>query len=111
MYSVTKTVVISAAHFLPGHSGKCKNMHGHNFKITVTLINKGILYETGMKKGMVEDFGTIKKTIMFLDHTLLNDHIQNPTAENIARYIANRFGNCERVEVEETPGNVACYTP
>lgn len=106
MYRIEKTFTISASHFLPNHSGKCKEVHGHNWRITA-ICESGTLDE----QGMVKDFGVMKNTIThMLDHKSLNDSIQNPTAERIAKFICDCFGAlCVEVRVEETEGSVACY--
>lgn len=107
MYTIAKTFTIAGAHYLPEHPGKCRELHGHNWKITVicqqsTLSNEGI----------VLDFGGIKNYIKSkLDHKLLNDIIENPTAERLAKWIADELGSqCTMVIVEESEGSLACYT-
>lgn len=80
----------SSAHALRGYKGKCENLHGHNWKVKVSVAGKKL-----DKLGMLMDFDDLKKDIMIilagLDHKDLNkispfDKI-NPTAENIAAYI------------------------
>jgi len=94
--TVTKAFEFSYAHYLPGYDGRCKNLHGHNAKVLVTF--RGKRTPGGPKKGMVVDFGEIKKEVGYLidrkyDHKLLNDMVcfshddlvtNPPTAENIA---------------------------
>lgn len=85
---------IAAAHFLRGYSGKCKDLHGHTWKIEVFLLCGDL---DGL--GMVRDFGELKKGFRaFLgrfDHKCLNDleyfQTVNPTAENIAKYIYEQY--------------------
>lgn len=86
MIQLSKEFHFHAAHFLKDHPGKCKNIHGHTYKLVVTL--KGnILNEIGM----LLDFGFIKKIvkeriIKRVDHKLLNDVLNYiPTAENMAK--------------------------
>lgn len=85
MLSVTKTFRFEAAHFLPFHKGKCKNMHGHNYKLEVTFADN--LKKIGPDRGMVIDFGDLKELINskieMLDHQILNKWFENPTAENM----------------------------
>jgi len=71
----------SAAHFLPEHKGKCRNLHGHTWKVQVDIQTRELIH------GMIMDFGDIKLLIDTLDHSCLNDRIKDPTAENIAKYI------------------------
>lgn len=87
---VCKRVSFDAAHFLPNYDGKCRSMHGHHW--TVELAVKGL---TEVESGMVIDF-TILGNFLHqikdsLDHQLINDIIDNPTAENISLYIYNKL--------------------
>lgn len=107
MYYVEKTLEISAAHYLKlDYRSKCENLHGHNWIIVVSCKS-----ETLDENGMVVDFTHIKKVVKDnLDHKCLNDVMDcNPTAENIARWIADQIPTCYRVSVQESEGNVAIY--
>jgi len=109
MYYLRKTVTIAAAHFLPDYNGDCRNIHGHNWKITVTCRGKD--FAIGKEDCILVDFAEIKRVVKSLDHSdkLLNEFINPPTAENIAKYIYDMIPFCVQVEVEETPGSVAIY--
>lgn len=77
----------AAAHRLPRYDGPCFRMHGHNYKFYV-----GIEGEVAPSSGMIADFGDVKRTVqehvlVRVDHRNLNDILENPTAENIARWI------------------------
>lgn len=89
MITVTKTFRFEAAHFLPDYSGACKNVHGHGFKLQVTV--SGIL-DKEVYPSMVCDFKDIKKIVKEhvidkLDHSMLNDVLEYPTAENMICWI------------------------
>ncbi|MCK9186079.1 6-carboxytetrahydropterin synthase QueD [Candidatus Gracilibacteria bacterium] len=77
------TLSFAASHFLTKYKGKCENLHGHNYKVIITV-------EDEIKEnGLAIDFKDIKKiaeekVINILDHAHLNDIIENPSAENIA---------------------------
>ncbi len=94
MYTLTTMVEFSSAHTLVGHSGPCKKMHGHNWKVEVEITGDKL-----DKIGMVVDFKEIRKATNLvvdeLDHEFLNDlepfSEDNPTAENIARYIFTKL--------------------
>lgn len=107
MYTVTKKVEISGAHNLAlDYESKCRNLHGHNWIIYVTLQS-----ETLDKNGMVCDFMYIKKIVDQLDHAYINEVLPelNPTAENIAKWICDNIPKCVKVSVQESEGNVATY--
>jgi 6-pyruvoyltetrahydropterin/6-carboxytetrahydropterin synthase len=85
---VTKRVSFEAAHFLPDYNGACSHMHGHSYRLEVTV--QGEI----QSNGMVIDFKQIKEMInqqvlSLYDHALINDtpHFRSglaPTAENMA---------------------------
>lgn len=85
----------SAAHQLRRFHGECENLHGHNWKVEVCVASYSL-----DEKGMVLDFRVVKKhtkeVLSRLDHKFLNEltmfRDQNPSAENIARYIAEELG-------------------
>ncbi len=83
---VCKRFTFEAAHFLPGYDGPCNRLHGHGFKLFVEV--KGQINS----EGMVIDFKELKKIvgeaiIIVFDHSDLNQLFDNPTAENIVKYI------------------------
>lgn len=81
---------IASAHILKGYDGPCAHLHGHTWKIEVTVTGDGL-----NDIGLLVDFKILKKklkdVIMPLDHVLLNDLPAfaniNPSTENIAKYI------------------------
>jgi len=84
---VCKRFKIDAAHFLPNYNGKCKDLHGHCWRVEIGI--KGFV---NPETGMVVDFNELKaivedEIVEKLDHKLLNDIIDNPTAERIAVWI------------------------
>ena len=60
---ITKQFSFETGHALYGYDGKCKNVHGHSYKLSVTVIGKPIADNTNVKYGMVIDFGDLKKII------------------------------------------------
>ena len=61
---VTKQFDFETGHALYGYDGKCKNVHGHSYKLAVTVIGIPISDTTNVKLGMVIDFGDLKKIVM-----------------------------------------------
>ena len=95
MYELTIKGDFASAHFIPGYKGNCGNLHGHTWKVEVT-----IEHDTLDSLGMVVDFKVIKQQLkdflMRIDHVCLNElpyfKKNNPTTENLAKYIFNEFG-------------------
>ena len=62
MYQLTTHASFDSAHFLSGYEGKCSNIHGHRWKLEVTVQSE-TLEQTGQIRGMVVDFGQLKDDI------------------------------------------------
>lgn len=60
---ITKEFSFEAAHMLKGYDGLCRNIHGHSYRLAVTVIGNTIVEKTNPKLGMVMDFGDLKKII------------------------------------------------
>lgn len=91
MITVTKIFEFEAAHHLPNYKGDCHNMHGHTYKLEVTT--RGVVSED---QGMVVDFKLLKEMVQthvvdILDHEVLNNHVKNPTAENLVVWIREQL--------------------
>ena len=133
MYTVRTEECFDSAHFLAGYDGKCKNIHGHRWRVVLEASKENL--DDG---GMVIDFTDLKHELKnfadTLDHAfiiekgslryethkaLLEDDFKivevdfRPTAENFAKYIFDEFKNkgydVRAVEVYETPKNCARY--
>ena len=63
MIRITKIFNFETAHVLYNYDGKCKNMHGHSYKLFVTVKGNPIKDLDHHKNGMVVDFGDIKKIV------------------------------------------------
>jgi 6-pyruvoyltetrahydropterin/6-carboxytetrahydropterin synthase len=124
MYEVSVDETFSAGHALRGYKGKCENVHGHNYKVRVTLAGKEL-----DSVGLLYDFVHLKQVIQVvigsLDHRFLNDFAPfdsiNPSAENIARYIYDETSKqmkqtengagISSITVWETDVTAATYRP
>ena len=89
MFEITVEESFAAGHALRGYKGKCENVHGHNYKVRVTLEGKvldsiGLLYDFHDLRKIVRDL------IQALDHKFMNEvppfDVENPSAENMAKY-------------------------
>ncbi|MCD8324554.1 MAG: 6-carboxytetrahydropterin synthase QueD [Clostridiales bacterium] len=138
MYSIRAEQSFDAAHFLAGYQGKCSNIHGHRWRVVVQ-VGAGALEREGQLRGMVADFGDLKRELKSLtdvyDHTFIYESGSlrektvealeeegfsltgvpfRPTAENFARHFCDALEAkgypVRAVEVYETPNNCAVYT-
>lgn len=127
MWTIFKDFDFAAAHFIPEHPGKCRNLHGHNYRVRVHVTASRL-----DRLDMVVDFALLKRltrdVVDRFDHRLLNelepfDQVA-PTAERIAEHIALEIGHrlraaeetddrvrVSRVEVWETDTSCAIYDP
>jgi len=116
MFSVKVELEFSAAHNLRGYKGKCEELHGHNWKVQVVaakdkLDNSGMLIDFRLLKS------ALKRALDELDHRYLNKipyfKKENPTSENIARYIflrlKRRIPQIKEVTVWESEKCAATY--
>ncbi|MBN1823928.1 MAG: 6-carboxytetrahydropterin synthase QueD [Endomicrobiales bacterium] len=93
-YTVSIIRDFSSAHALRGYKGRCEKLHGHNWKVKVSLSSRKL-----NRLGMVEDFTLMKRKLDGildrLDHRYINETPpftkMNPTAENLAFYILGEF--------------------
>ncbi len=137
MYYLKTSASFDSSHFLHGYNGKCANIHGHHWIVEVK-ISGGDLQESGEKRGMLIDFGDLKKAVRSLaddfDHAFIyeKDSLKpttvqalesenfrlievpfRPTAENFAHHfyeILSAQGlEIKSVTVYETPDNCAVY--
>lgn len=138
---ISKEVEFDAGHRVPNHASKCRNPHGHRYRVRVTLDGKVVTDDTSPEFGMVADFGFLKDLLMRevhdpFDHSMivhyedvelrkaLDGHDWKvvhfpyvPTAENLARFIAERLDyhltdrpfELAEVAVWETPTSVAYW--
>lgn len=103
----------AAAHRLPRYEGPCFRMHGHNYKFFVAVEG-----EVDPGTGMIADFGDVKRIVgervlAVVDHRTLNDTLDNPTAENIARWIwetlEGHLPGLAEVRLYEIPDSCVTY--
>jgi 6-pyruvoyltetrahydropterin/6-carboxytetrahydropterin synthase len=124
MFEVSVDETFSSGHALRGYKGKCENVHGHNYKVRVTLAGPE-LDSIGLLYDFVHLKQSIQGVIRTLDHRFLNDFAPfdtvNPSAENIARHIYEEIrkqmktvangAEISQVTVWETDVTSATYRP
>ena len=123
MFEVSVQQTFAAGHALRNYRGKCENVHGHNYRIEVTVQGER-LASNGLLVDFVELKRVMKDTIDYLDHRFINDLEPftelNPSAENIAKFFHDRISEGLRTEVPvriaevkvwETDTSSAVYRP
>jgi 6-pyruvoyltetrahydropterin/6-carboxytetrahydropterin synthase len=106
---ITKQFNFETGHALYGYDGKCKNVHGHSYKLSVTVIGTPITDSGNVKYGMVIDFGDLKKIVKeeivdIFDHaTVFN---QNTPHIELAAELKNRGHHVILVEYQPTSENM-----
>ena len=137
MYCLQTEASFDGAHFLTDYYGKCENLHGHRWRVVVTIGQEDLQRE-GTMKDMVLDFGVFKKAVREaaeeLDHVFLVEEGSlkpetiaalesegfnlkilpfRTTAENLAHWFYDKLTAqglpVTEVEVDETPNNRAFY--
>ena len=112
MFEINTSANFEAAHRLSSYAGKCKQLHGHNFKVELQMKSSEL-----DKNEFVYDFTNLKKILAEFDHkTLLKDNSENkelvksfplewvvwlafePTAEQLAKYICNKISSQTKLD-------------
>ena len=122
MFEITVEETFAAGHALRNYHGRCENVHGHNYRVQVTLAGTEL-----DQAGLLVDFSEVKRVLHAvvdrMDHQFLNDvapfDVLNPSAENMARYIYEEIGRqmppggarVDAVKLWETDTASATYRP
>lgn len=120
-YEISTEETFSAAHLISGYEGECSSLHGHNWRVRVT-----VRAEKSSAMGLTFDFRKLRailgEVLATLDHTMLNDlpvfKDVNPTAETIAEWchgeLTRRINGpgleVSKVEVWESDTSCAAFT-
>lgn len=102
---ITKQFSFETGHALYGYDGKCKNVHGHSYRLDVTVIGEPIADNTNVKFGMVIDFSDLKKIVKeeivnVFDHaTVFN---KNTPHVELAKALSDRGHNVLLVDYQPT---------
>ncbi|WP_339656672.1 6-carboxytetrahydropterin synthase [uncultured Maribacter sp.] len=106
---ITKQFNFETGHALYGYDGKCRNVHGHSYKLSVTVIGKPITDTSNVKLGMVIDFGDLKKIVKEdivdkFDHaTVFN---KNTPHVELAKELTDRGHNVILADYQPTSENM-----
>ena len=106
---ITKQFSFETGHALYGYDGKCKNVHGHSYKLSVTVIGTPITDNSNVKFGMVIDFTDLKKIVReeivdLFDHaTVFN---KNTPHVELAQELKNRGHHVILVDYQPTSENM-----
>jgi len=123
MFEVAVERTFAAGHALRNYKGKCENVHGHNYRVRITIAGERL-----NSIGLLVDFLDLKRVmdevIEYLDHHFINDlppfDTLNPSAENMAKYFYDRVAEglqtdppvrISEVRVWETDTSIAAYRP
>ena len=124
MFEVAVEQVFASAHALRNYKGRCENIHGHNWKVRVTIEGERL-----DSAGLLVDFIDVKSLmcgiIDRIDHQFLNEippfDVVNPSAENIAEYFWQKMSEglvntpvpvkVTEVKIWETDIQSATYRP
>ena len=140
MFTLKSEIQFDMAHYLSGYVGKCKNIHGHRYRLVVKVSSQ-TLHESGQLRGMVDDFSEVKAVLkevhdLFVHKLVIEENEEGkrvveklnesgkvfeilfvpyrPTDEEMSRHIFNeikkRGVRVTEVELFETPTNSCIYT-
>ena len=123
MFEVSVEQTFAAGHALRNYKGKCENVHGHNYRVRIT-IQGDQLDSTGLLVDFLDVKRLIGGVVDYLDHQFINDlppfDQLNPSAENIAKYFYDRVNGgltnevpvrVAEVQIWETDTSSAVYRP
>lgn len=109
MIRLTKEFSFESAHTLWGYDGKCREIHGHSYRLFVTIKGEPISDEQNPKLGMVMDFGELKSIVAReitdrLDHSFVMRRTEQ--AEALAEAMSSQFTNVVLVDYQPTCENM-----
>ena len=94
MYEIAVDDTFDAAHCLRDYPGSCQRLHGHTYRVRATF-RIGSLEDSGMAMDFSKAKEILHTALDYMDHQYINElpefSLQNPTAENIARFIFERL--------------------
>jgi 6-pyruvoyltetrahydropterin/6-carboxytetrahydropterin synthase len=124
MFEVCVEQTFAAGHALRDYKGKCENVHGHNYRLQVTVAGER-LCANGLLVDFIELKRVMRDVIEYLDHRFINDlppfDVINPSAENMAKYFHDEISKnltggevpvrVSEIRLWETDTSIAVYRP
>ena len=106
---LTKEFSFESAHALEGYDGKCRHIHGHSYRLYVTIIGEPISDSVNPKYGMVMDFGELKRLVNEeivdrMDHAFVMR--RTDSADEVNMVLSEGFGNVVLVDYQPTCENM-----
>ncbi|MBR5198113.1 MAG: 6-carboxytetrahydropterin synthase [Alistipes sp.] len=106
---LTKEFTFEAAHSLEGYDGLCREIHGHSYRLFVTVKGEPESNEASPKLGMVMDFGILKRIVNEqiverLDHSFIMR--RTPEAEEVVDVLSYRFSKVVMTDYQPTCENM-----
>ena len=105
---ITKQFSFEMAHALRNYDGLCRNIHGHSYKMDITLAGQPLHDENAPKNGMVMDFGDLKRlvneeVISLLDHALV---LNSKTDAQLIEVLKQNYEKIVTVDFQPTTENL-----
>ncbi len=106
---LTKIFDFEMAHALFNYDGKCRNIHGHSYKLFVTIIGEPIFDSKNHKNGMVMDFGDLKKIVNERIINKLDHHLMLNENSEYKKFFDNLEQECLFTSFQPTCENLLIY--
>lgn len=111
-FLLTKEFRLEMAHALVGYDGLCSQIHGHSYRLEVTVEAEGGVAESGAKMGMTIDFGEVKRAVERAvvepyDHSLLLR--LTPQTEEVVTVLQRHFERVHALEWQPTSENILAH--
>jgi 6-pyruvoyltetrahydropterin/6-carboxytetrahydropterin synthase len=109
---IFKTYTFDSAHFLTKvpKEHPCRNLHGHTYTVIITI--QGEVDSSGFVLDFLELDKVVKPIVALLDHSCLNEIIDNPTSENLTLFFLDKLKELpiSKIVVQETPKTGAIWS-
>ena len=106
MYTISKEIQFDAGHRVPLHTSKCKNPHGHRYRVVAFL--EGELITSGPETGMVRDFSHVKQALTEFVHDVFDHGFVNCRLRNFRSVLGRQHNRIDfdRLTVDVAEGHL-----